>query len=77
MGDWEADLIIGKDHQGAIVTLAERRTRLVLALPIWRKTAELTTQAITFLLGAWKDWIHTITYDNGREFSGHATIAKA
>lgn len=77
VGDWEANLMMGKAHHGAIVTLAERRTRLFLALPIWRKTAELTTQAITSLLGAWKDWIHTSTYDNGREFSGHATIAKA
>ncbi|MDH3503412.1 MAG: IS30 family transposase [Nitrospirota bacterium] len=49
VGDWEADLIIGKDHHGAIVTLAERRSRLFLALPILRKTAELTTQAITTL----------------------------
>lgn len=61
VGDWEADLIIGKDHHGAIVTLAERRSRLFLALPILRKTADLTTRAMTTLLGAWKDWIHTIT----------------
>ena len=77
VGDWEADLVMGKEHQGAIVTLAERRSRLFLALPILRKTAELTTRAITTLLAALKDWIHTITYDNGREFSGHAAIAKA
>lgn len=77
VGDWEADLIIGKDHQGAIVTLAERRSRLFLAIPILRKTADLTTRAIITLLETWKDWVHTITYDNGREFSGHATIAKA
>lgn len=77
VGDWEADLVIGRGHKGAIVTLAERRSRLYLALPILRKTAELTTQAITTLLAAFKDWTHTITYDNGREFNGHAAIAKA
>lgn len=77
VGDWEADLVIGRGHQGAIVTLAERRSRLYLALPIERKTADLTTRAITSLLAAFKDWTHTITYDNGREFNGHATIAKA
>lgn len=77
VGDWEADLVIGRGHKGAIVTLAERRSRLYLALPILRKTAELTTRAITTLLAAVKDWTHTITYDNGREFNGHATIAKA
>jgi len=77
VGDWEADVSIGKDHHGAIVTLAARRSRLFLALPILRKTADLTRRAITPLLGAWKDWIHTITSDNGREVSGHATMAKA
>ena len=68
---------MGKEHQGAIVTLAERRSRLFLALPILRKTAELPTRAITTLLAALKDWMHTITYDNGREFSGHEAIAQA
>ncbi len=77
VGDWEADLMIGKGHKGAIVTLAERRSRLYLALPIMRKTAELTTTAITTLLTGFKDWVHTITYDNGREFVGHKAMAKA
>ncbi len=76
VGDWEADLVMGKEHQGAIVTLAERRSRLFLALPILRKTAELTTRAIITLLAAFKDWTYTITYDNGREFSGHEAIAQ-
>jgi IS30 family transposase len=76
LGDWEADLVMGKAHQGAIVTLAERRSRLYLALPIARKTAELVTTAITTLLNQIKDWVHTITYDNGREFSDHKTIAQ-
>jgi IS30 family transposase len=61
VGDWEADLVIGHGHQGAIVTLAERRSRLYLAWPIVRKTADLTTRAITSLLAAFKDWTHTIT----------------
>ena len=77
VGDWEADLIMGKAHKGAIVTLAERRTRLFLAIPILRKTAELVTEAIITLLEPWKDWVATITYDNGREFSGHQEIAEA
>jgi IS30 family transposase len=33
LGDWEADLVLGKQHQGEIVTLAERRSRVYLALP--------------------------------------------
>jgi len=75
VGDWEADLVIGRGHKGAIVTMAERRSRLYRAVPILRKTAAWTTRAITTLLAALKDWTHTITSDNGREFNGHATIA--
>ncbi len=74
VGDWEADLVIGKAHKGAIVTVAERCCRLYLAFPIVRKTAHLTTQAITTLLADFKEVVHTITYDNGREFNGHRDI---
>ncbi len=77
VGDWEADLVIGKGHKGAIATLAERRSRLYLAMPIARKTVALTTAALISLLTAFKDFVHTITYDNGREFSGHQSIAEA
>ena len=77
VGDWEADLVIGKAHKGAIVTLAERCCRLYLAFPIVRKTAHLTTQAITTLLADFKEFVRTITYDNGREFNGHCDINDA
>lgn len=77
LGDWEADLVIGKAHKGALVTLAERCCRLYLACPIARKTAALTRQAITDLLMPFKEVVQTITYDNGREFNDHQTINTA
>jgi len=30
IGDWEGDPIIGKNHKGGLVTLAERSSRYVL-----------------------------------------------
>ena len=44
IGDWEVDCVIGKGHQGAFATLAERNSRFYLALrikkpqkkPMWR-----------------------------------------
>ena len=77
LGDWEADLVVGKGHRGAIVTLVERRSRLYLAMPIARKTAALTSQAIIDLLQAFQAAVHTITYDNGREFMAHQDINQA
>ena len=77
LGDWEDDLVMGKAHQGAIVTLAERCCKLYPASPIVRKTAALTSQAITDLLSDFNAVVHTITYDNGREFNGHQAINQA
>jgi IS30 family transposase len=34
IGDWEGDTVIGKNHQGALVTLAERASRYVLAAQV-------------------------------------------
>ena len=30
IGDWEGDTVIGKNHKGGLVTLAERKSRYVL-----------------------------------------------
>lgn len=77
LGDWEADTVIGQAHQGALMTLTERVSRLSLALPMAHKTAELTKEATVKLLEKMKPWVHTITYDNGREFCSHERVAKA
>lgn len=41
------------------------------------KSAEDLTQATTALLEPYKDYVRSITTDNGREFAGHETIAAA
>jgi IS30 family transposase len=77
IGDWEVDLVIGKGHKGGFATLAERKSRLYLAFPIRNKTAEITNEAILKMLKPIKDWVFTLTFDNGREFSWHDVLAKA
>jgi len=37
--DWEGDTVIGKNHQGALVTLAERKSRYILAAQVPDKHA--------------------------------------
>jgi IS30 family transposase len=39
-------LVIGKGHKGGFATLAERKSRLYLALPIANKTAQNANDAI-------------------------------
>ena len=76
IGDWEADCVIGKGHKGVFATLAERKSRFYLALPIKRKTAQETNAAILRLLEKIKQFVMTLTFDNGREFSWHSELAK-
>ena len=76
IGDWEADTIIGKGHRQAIVSLTERKSRLIFIKKVVRKTAEAVRDAVLDLLGPIAHAVHTITSDNGTEFAGHKTIAE-
>jgi IS30 family transposase len=75
IGDWEGDLVIGKDQQGALVTMAERVSRYTLSGLVKSKHAEGVTAVIQSLLEPHRDRCHTITLDNGKEFAGHETFA--
>ena len=75
LGDWEADTVIGKGHQGAVVTLIERKSRLYLAKAISNKRSDLTAHAINELLTPFVKHTATITFDNGKEFANHTDIS--
>ena len=75
IGDWEIDTVIGKNHSGALVTIVERKTKFALAMQVDSKKAEDVTQATIKLLRPYKEFVHTITSDNGKEFAYHDQIA--
>lgn len=75
IGDWEGDTVIGKNHRGALVTLAERTSRYLLAAQVPDKHASGVTTAVTRLLYPHKSKCYTMTFDNGKEFAKHETIA--
>jgi transposase, IS30 family len=75
IGDWEADTIIGQNHQQAILSLTERKSKLCLLKKVERNTAEAVSTAMSHLLHPLMAQVHTITSDNGREFAHHLTIA--
>ena len=74
-GDWEGDTVIGKGHRGALVTLVERKSLYSVIRAVLYKTAEAVRNAVADGLAPHKDRVHTITYDNGREFSDHEGMA--
>lgn len=76
VGDWEGDTIIGKNHKGAIVTLDERVSKLRLAMPTGGKKADKVRDAIVQLFKPIKDFVLTLTLDNGKEFAYHKDISE-
>jgi IS30 family transposase len=77
LGDLEVDTIIGKDHKGAIVTINDRATGLVIIRKLEGKNALELVQKIIEVLISLKSYLHTITSDNGKEFAEHKMIAEA
>jgi len=77
IGDWEIDTMIGKGHSGALVTIVERVTKFTVSAQVNSKKAVDVTRATIALLKPFKEAVHTITADNGKEFAHHEKISKA
>ena len=76
-GHWEGDLIIGAGNKSAIGTLVERSTRFVLLLHLpYGYGADQVAAAMTGAMGGLPAAIRrSLTWDQGREMTGHAQIA--
>ena len=74
-GHWEGDTVVGKGHQGVLVTLEERKSRYTLAQQLDSRHSAGVTEAVIALLRPHKHLCETITFDNGKEFAEHAFIA--
>ena len=76
-GDWEADTIVGANKKGYIVSLVERKSRLLVSRKVSSKKADVVAKAIVEALEKMPaSWVKTITFDNGTEFALHEKIAK-
>jgi len=69
-GHWEGDTIVGKGHDGYLLTLLERKSQLYLSACMPDKSAESCIRAMQEAFDfIGNDMIKTITFDNGTEFS--------
>jgi IS30 family transposase len=77
-GEWEGDLIIGKNQGSAIGTLVERTTRTVRLLHLTSRDSETLQAALEKRM---KDLpatlLRSITWDQGIEMARHLSIAAA
>lgn len=76
-GDWEIDLIVGKDNKGAMVTLVERKTAMIMIRKLKNgKNADDLANTVIDMLLPYKKIVKSITSDNGTEFARHEKIAQ-
>ena len=75
-GDLEIDLIIGKNHQQAILTINDRASGMLKMRKVESKNATQVSSAIVDELEDWIPYLHTVTADNGKEFANHEFVAQ-
>lgn len=73
-GDWEADTIIGRSHQGALLSMVERKSKLLRMALVEQNNAGVVTRQMVKLLQPLT--VHTITSDNGSEFASHERVTE-
>ena len=73
-GHYEVDLIVGPRSKGYILTIYERKARYGLVRFLPEKTASSTALAIKDAMSGIK--VHSVTFDNGKEFFHHYEVAK-
>lgn len=76
LGDFECDLIIGAGQSGALLTVNCRSSGKVWIKKLPNKEATSVKDSLIEILMPYKDRVHTITSDNGREFSLHEKVAE-
>lgn len=74
LGDYEIDLIVGPKNKGAILTVVDRVSRECVIKKLANKSALEVEYVVSQAI---KGNAHTITSDNGTEFTNHQNIAKA
>jgi IS30 family transposase len=76
VGDWEGDLIVGAEHSGYIISFVERKTKYTILIPVPCKESSVVGEATIERLKPITHLLHTITFDNGKEFACHETLEK-
>jgi IS30 family transposase len=76
LGDWELDTIIGTGQSGAIVSMVDRASKLTMLVKTSGKTAQEVTDALLLRFSPIKEFVCTLTSDNGKEFANHQQVSK-
>ena len=75
-GDLEIDTIVGKGNKGAIFTATDRHSMMEWIVKLDGKNADSLAKKVSEKMMNFKDLLHTMTADNGKEFAEHKQIAQ-
>jgi IS30 family transposase len=70
------DILIGKGHKHALLTIVERKSYFTMLAKIESNRADIFRKSIINALAPFKDYVNTITSDNRHEFSQHKKISE-
>jgi IS30 family transposase len=76
LGDIEVDLMMGKNHKGALLVMTDRACLHTNIKKLKGKTSAEVTRAIISKLSKSSYDLHTLTFDNDKAFADHITIGK-
>jgi len=77
-GDWEGDTIVGRGRHGGLLSLVERKSGFTLLARVRNRRAATVRCATEEKLGTMPDTLlHTMTFDNGKEFAEHQRLSAA
>lgn len=77
IGDFEVDLMMGKNHQSALLVMTDRATIKTHLKKVKGKNSKQIANKITSTLRQHQPYLKTITFDNDQAFALHYKIAKS
>jgi IS30 family transposase len=77
LGDIEVDLMMGKNHKGALLVMTDRASLYTRIVKLSGKSSDEVSAAIIKKLTPSTYTLHTLTFDNDKAFTNHSKIAKA
>ena len=75
-GDFEIDLVNGANHVGNILTANDRQSGFCILEPLATKDAGDLADTVIAAFEPYREFLHTVTSDNGKEFACHARMAR-
>jgi len=76
IGDWEGDTIIGSHTGGAVLaSMVDRKSRFTMLVKAANKSTKAVIDGISQCMLPLSHWVSTVTFDNGREFCMHQSLA--